>query len=158
MTETRTQQEILDELDSDWNFEALIEPYREGGKEDMPVRRTWGTVIDWLINKRKFPPDVVGAAIFLAWIKIKKDGHFVGDGTYGSAGNQFVHALRTLCAQLAKSRVTSNMMTGLAANIGEKIQVAFQNDFWTFLPWFVKMWSVKYWKFKLAARRVRKNG
>lgn len=150
-------EEVFAKLDEEWDFEKLIEPYREGGKPDIPVVRTWGTIIDWLINKRKFPPEIVGAGIFLVWMKIKRDGDFKGDGSYGSAGREFVQSIRVMCAQVAQARVSSNIMTGLAGKIGEKIQVAFQTDFWTMTPWFVKMWSFKYWKFALAKRRVRKE-
>jgi len=152
----RPTDEIFARLDEEWNFEKLIEPYREGGKPDVPVKRTWGTIIDWLVNKRKFPPEVVGAGIFLVWMKIKRDGHFKGDGSYGSAGEEFAHSIRIMCAQVAQEKLTTHMMTSLAGTIGEKIQVAFKNDFWIQMPWFVKFFSLKYYKFLVAKRRVKK--
>ena len=60
-----SEAEIFKKLEDEWDFEALLEPYREGGPgPERPVRRTWGTLIDWLKNKRGFPPDIIGAAIF----------------------------------------------------------------------------------------------
>ncbi|MHC4691036.1 MAG: hypothetical protein ACYS5F_15625, partial [Planctomycetota bacterium] len=91
-----TQKEVYDKLEEEWDFEKLLEPYRRGGpNQQNEVRRTWGTLIDWLINARKFPPEVVGSAIFLVWMKIKRDGHFKpdmkadGDQVWDSAGNKF---------------------------------------------------------------------
>ena len=113
----RSQEEIFRKLEEDWDFEKLIEPYREGGTKDQPVRRTWGTVIDWLVNKRKFPPDIVGAAIFLVWMKIKRDGPFKGDGTWGSAGNEFVQTLRVVCASLMQEHMSKKIFSGMAGEI-----------------------------------------
>lgn len=155
--EQRTQEDVYKALEKEWDFEMLIEPYREGGTANAPVKRTWGTVIDWLMNKRKLSPESIGAAIFLVWIKIKKDGHFKGDGSYGSAGNEFVHAIRMLAAQMESNKLSSDIMKGLAGKLGEKIRVSFQNDFWIMTPWFIKMFSVKYWKHRGAKRRIRKE-
>jgi len=148
--------EIFAKLDEEWNFEKLIKPYEEGGTKDLPVKRTWGTVIDYLVNKRKFPPEVVGAAIFLVWIKIKKDGHFKGDGSYGSMGREFVTTLRVMCAQVAREKLTTNMMTNLAGEIGNRIQVAFKNDFWTEMPIFCKVFSFNFYRFLWKKKRLKR--
>jgi hypothetical protein len=153
-----TQDQIFQKLEEEWDFEKLLEPYREGGTKSDPVRRTWGTVIDWLVNKRKFPPDIVGAAIFLVWMKIKRDGHFKGDDSYGSAGNEFVQTIRIMCASLMQQQMSKKIFSGMAGEIENKIKAAIKADFFYLTPWFVKMFSVKYWRHKNQVRKIKKNG
>jgi hypothetical protein len=153
-----TKEDVLKKLEAEWDFEALLAPYREGGTKEAPVTRTWGTVIDWLINKHRFPAEVVGAGIFLVWMKIKRDGHFKGDGSHGSAGNDFVHAIRIMCASVMQQKVSQKIFTGMAGKIEEQIKLGFKQDFWQMTPWFVKMWSPKYYKNRLAMRRMKKDG
>jgi hypothetical protein len=155
--------EVLQKLKEDWDFEALIEPYKDGGKPDMKVERTWGTMIDWLMNKRKFPPDVVGASIFLLWMRIKQDGHIPHDldekgrPIYGSAGRKFAHALAGICAGLMKEKISGNIFSDMANTIEGRVKAAFRNDIFSLMPWFVKMFSVHYWKHRSRMRKAKKN-
>jgi hypothetical protein len=169
MSEVRklTQKEIMGKLEKEWDFEKLLEPYRKGGpSKDKMIKRTWGTIVDWLINKRKFPPEIVGAAIFLVWMKIKKDGHFKADNgpdgmpIWDSAGNKFVQTLRAMCAGLMQQKSSQEIFSGMAGKIQEEIKTAFRYDYWSMMPWFVKMWSGKYWRHRKAVKktRVKKDG
>lgn len=157
-----TQEQIYEKLEQEWDFEKLIEPYREGGTLENPVRRSWGTIIDWLVNRHKFPIEVAGSAIFLVWAKIKKDGHFPGDGTYGSAGNQFVQSIRIMCASIMQEKVSTKIFTGMAGEIEDRLKVVYKADLWTNMPWWVKVMSVQYWKFrkqqKLANPQEKSSG
>lgn len=150
-----TQEDALNKIKEEWDFEKLLEPYKESGHVDMPVERNWGTIISWLVNTYKFPPDIVGAGIFLVWMKIKRDGHFKGDGKYGSPGREFVHAIRTMCASVMQERVTKKIFSGMAGKIEQQIKSAFVSDFWAMMPWFIKMFSFKYWKHKIVRMKVR---
>jgi hypothetical protein len=152
-----SEEKILETLKEKWDFDALIAPYKEGGKEDRPIERTWGTMIDWLINKRKYPPDIVGASIFLVWMRIKQDGHIPPDYTrpdpkadpipiYGSAGRKFAHAVAGVCGGLMKQKVVGSIFSDMAGSIESRIKTAFRNDTFILMPWFVKMFSRQYWK------------
>lgn len=151
-----TEKQVLERLEEEWDFEKLIEPYREGGTPQHPVRRTWGTVIDWLVNKRKFPPDIVGAGIFLVWMKIKRDGPFEGDGSYGSAGNEFVQSIRVMCASLMQQHMSKQIFSGMAGEIEKRIKESIKAEIFYLFPWFIKMFSIKYIKHRRALRKVRK--
>ena len=165
MNPQMTQEEFYKKIEQEWDFEKLIEPYRHGGPNRAnEVRRSWGTIIDWLINRRHFPPEVVGAGIFLTWMQVKRDGHFKpdfnsdGKEVWDSAGNKFVQSIKAMCASVAKQQMSMQIFSGMAGKIEEQIKIAFRGDFWTMTPWFVKMFSVKYWKYRIENRRFKKNG
>lgn len=153
-----TQEMVLDKLKREWDFEQLLEPYRDGGPDKLhKVERSWGTIIDWLINRHKFPADVVGAGIFLVWMHIKANGHFNGDGSWGSAGNQFVHAIKTSCASIMQQQMSQQIFSGMAGEIEQKIKMAYQHDLWRNIPWWVKMFAMNWWKFKSVQRKAKKS-
>jgi hypothetical protein len=165
MTEAKiSKEDLYQRLSDEWDFEQLLEPYREGGTPSNPVRRTWGTMIDWLINKRKFPPDVVGAGIFLAWMKIKKDGHFPPDidpkdpkrVIYGSAGDKFAKGVAAICGSIMQQKMSQQIFSGMAGKVEQQIKDSFNQDFWDLTPWFVKMFSIKYWKHRTRIKQARK--
>ena len=150
-----SSKEVFAALDKEWNFDILLEPYLEGGSKDHPVTRSWGTVIDWLINKRKFPPDVVGAGIFLTWLEIKKNGDFRGDGTYGSPGDEFVNYIRQVCASIMKQRATQQIFSGMAGKVGQQIQATSMMNLWDSMPWWLKLFSWKYKKYKKQQKELK---
>ena len=113
---TRPSKKNLDQIlkeqrANEFDFEALIEPYREGGTQALPVRRTWGTVVRWLLDKHKFEPIVAGAAIMLVCLEMKSGKVFQGNGTYGSSGDQFVQYIRRLCLSLREKNQADNVFS-----------------------------------------------
>jgi len=105
--------EIWDEKNR-FNFDELLKPYIEGGAEPNPVKRTVGTILDYLINKKRYPVDVAGAA-FLIVFKGLFDGHeYKGDGTYGSKGRELVTAIRLKCDEINQQRLRSQTFETIA--------------------------------------------
>lgn len=97
------------------NFDKLLKPYREGGTQENPVRRSLSTIASALIYKNRLPADVVGAAILKTFIKIAERGiKFEGDGSYGSAGRELFMYIKREAVKLAliqsKEAVVSSIL------------------------------------------------
>lgn len=82
------------------DFEKLLDPYREGGTPEQPVRRTMGTMLDYFLNKKKYPKDVVGAALLVVFSELRVGRKFEGDGSYASPGRQLVSYIRRTCDEI----------------------------------------------------------
>lgn len=89
------------------NFKDILKPYEEGGTESNPVKRTMGTITDYLLNKKQYPLDIVGGAIFLVFTWLNAGNLFKGDGSYGSKGSELVTSIRLKCDELLKARLES---------------------------------------------------
>jgi len=89
------------------NFDKLLEPYKDGGTEEIPVERTMGTIIDYLVNKKGYSLDTVGAAIFTVFFQMDAGITFKGDGSYGSEGRQLVTAIRMVCDEYNQAKLTA---------------------------------------------------
>jgi hypothetical protein len=89
-----------------FSFDRLIKPYSQGGLESKPVTRTIDLQIDWLINKKNYPLDIVGSALLITYTKLYY-GHvkFHGDGTYGSKGHQLDRYLAETCEKIYQQRL-----------------------------------------------------
>lgn len=87
------------------NFDKLLEPYKEGGTENIPIERTMGTIVDYLLNKKGYPLDTVGAAIFTVFFQMDVGLVFKGDGSYGSKGRELVTAIRMKCDEYAHEKL-----------------------------------------------------
>ncbi len=110
-------QEAIEEEKKDFSFEDLIEPYREGGTRENPIRRTWGTMIQWLMGK-KFDTDVIGAAILLiVCLELKNGRKFEGNGSYGSPGHQLAQYIRGTCVAINQRKQAEKVF----AILGQKI-------------------------------------
>ena len=88
-------------------FEKLLNPYVKGGTKSNPVKRSMGTIIDYLINKKGYPIDIVGASIFYVFFWLNAGNEFKGDESYGSKGKELVTAIRLKCDELLKERLIS---------------------------------------------------
>lgn len=73
MADKKTPAQIWDEKKV-FDFSTIIKHYSMGGTKEVPVTRTWGTVVDYLLNKKGYPPDIVGSAIMLTFLRIKERG------------------------------------------------------------------------------------
>ncbi len=139
-----TQEEIL--AKKEFNFDKLLEPYREGGTKENPVTRTIGTILDWLIFKKKFPPEIVGAALLLTFIEIKNGKVFKGDDSYGSAGNEMVRSILMLCNELSKGKLKDKFYKTIAEAKIEETGLLIEKKIATAFPWFLKPVSAVWWR------------
>ena len=114
MPKQLTLNEIYANIKRDWDIEELIAPYREGGTADQPVERSSGTILDWLINKKKFPPDVAGAGLLSVLMECKRGKRFQGDGSYGSKGGEFVQYIAHRCDEFNQKHLQSEMFKTIA--------------------------------------------
>ncbi len=89
------------------NFNQLLIPYNKGGTEREQVERTMGTIIDYLLNKKGYPLDIVSAAIFTVFMWLNTGGRFLGDGSYGSPGRELITAIRIKCDELFQLKLES---------------------------------------------------
>ena len=87
------------------NFDELVEPYREGGTEANPDERTLGTIVDYLVNKKKYNYHTVSTAILKTFVELSNGLKFKGNGTYGSEGRQFITYLRRTCDKLEQNQL-----------------------------------------------------
>ena len=93
-------------LKKDISFENLLKPYAQGGTKTSPVKRSMGTIVEYLVNKKGYPIDVAGAAIFYVLFWLSAGNKFKGDGSYGSKGKELVTAMRLKCDELLKEKLT----------------------------------------------------
>lgn len=120
MPKKLTLNEIYSKVKKDYDIETLILPYEEGGTESQPVQRSSGTILDWLINKKKFPPDIAGAGLISVLMEMKKGRQFLGDKSYGSKGREFIHYVAMRCDEFNKRHLQSEMYRTIA---GAKLEV-----------------------------------
>lgn len=138
-----TEQQIWDKK-NEFDFEKLLDPYREGGTETKPVRRTMGTLIDWLLNKKKYPIDVVGAALLKVFLELHQGKRFEGDGTYGSPGHELCLGLRTVCDEMNKVTVQNKMYQWMAQNVFMSVaKWAAEETKRQMKPWWKRIFSKK---------------
>ena len=120
MPKKLTLDEIYSKVKKDWDIEELIKPYSEGGTKEQPIERSSGTVIDWLINKKKFPPDIAGAGLLSVLMEMKRGKVFLGDKTYGSKGREFIHYVAQRCNEFNQNKLQKEMYRTIA---GAKLEV-----------------------------------
>ena len=132
----------------EFNFEKLLEPYVEGGTENDPVKRTMGTILDWLIHKKKFPPKIVGAALLLTLIELKNGKVFKGDGSYGSAGRELARSILFLCSEIAQGDIKNAFYKTIAEAKIEETSLLIDKRIGKALPWFIKPFSFVWWRTK----------
>lgn len=86
-----------------FDIENLLKPYENGGTKEAPVKRSIATLSTKLLYQYKFPPDIVGKAIFQTFFDMAHKGlEFKGDGSYDSNGTELFTHIRNLCVELAK--------------------------------------------------------
>jgi len=88
-----------------FNFDKLLEPYKEGGTEQSPITRTIGTITSKLMISYRIPPDIVGSAIYKVFYKIAHDGlEFKGNGKYGSKGAELFSCIKAQCIDMTQGK------------------------------------------------------
>ncbi len=162
MTAKLTREEV-EERRYQFDFEKLLDPYREGGTEKEPVRRTMGTIIDYLLNKKKYPQEVVGAGILAVFMQLKNGKVFPGDGTYGSRGRELVTAIRIACDRLARKKLQADLYGQIAQGRMEEMKTFISNQMLVTIsplfltPWYKKLPFSKYKKWRKALKKHLKT-
>ena len=103
------------------NIDKLLKPYSDGGFESQPVKRTVGTIVDYLVNKKGYPLEIVGGAIFIVLNYLNTGGEFKGDGSYGSKGKELVTSIRLKCDELLKQRLEGATYQAFVEYYGEHL-------------------------------------
>jgi len=149
-----TPAEQLGKKAMEYDFEAVMKHYEEGGTPDNKVTRTWGLVISWLVEKKKFPLEVVGAAILITMERINKEGHFKGIGDkYGSKGREFDRNLAATCEMINNQKLTNEAFKSIAEARAPYMQLFISKQTFSLFPWWVKMLSWKYWKYRKWSKK-----
>jgi len=128
-----------------FDINLLLKPYEEGGTESTPVKRTFGTMLDWLINKKKYPVDVAGAGLLILFLDLDKGKVFKGDGSYGSPGREMVTALRFICDALLRKKLKNKFFQQAVKGLPEV------SEFMTVtainvLPFFLRPFTLSWWR------------
>ena len=147
MTEEKkqlTEEEIY--AKKEFNFDKLLDPYRDGGTENNPVRRTMGSILDWLIFKKKFHPKIVGAALLLTFIELKNGKVFKGDGSFGSPGKELVRSIMMLCHELSKGEMKNAFYKQIAEAKIKETGLLLDKRIAKNYPWFLKIFSAVWWR------------
>lgn len=105
----------------DMNFNLLLRAYREGGTKDQPIERTMATIVDYLMNKKQYPADVIGGALFLVFNWLAMGHKFHGDGTYGSRGRELVTAIRLKCDELLHEKIEAETYKAFVEAYSDKL-------------------------------------
>ena len=120
MAKKLTLKEIYANIKEGYDIEVQLAPYKDGGTENRKVERSSGTILDWLINKKKFSPEMAGAGLISTLMEMKQGLSFPGDGTYGSKGDEMVHYIAQKCDRFNKKQLQFEMFKTIA---GAKIEV-----------------------------------
>jgi len=98
-----------------YNFNTLLRPYRAGGTEQNPTRRTLETITGALISRYKFTPHEAGAAMLKVFHEMADNGlEFKGDGTYGSEGRELFSCIRAQATAMKQDEVMKEVELELA--------------------------------------------
>lgn len=115
MAKQLTLEEIYKKIKDDYDIEKLLEPYKEGGTENEPIERSSGTILNWLINKKKFSPDIAGAGLISVLMELRQGKKFDGDGSYASAGNDLAHYIAERCDNFNRQKLRDLCLKQLPA-------------------------------------------
>jgi len=142
-----------------FNFDELLDPYSEGGTENQPVKRTMGTILDYLLNKKKYPLEVVGAAVLSIFIRMNNEGlKFEGDGSYGSSGAQLVTNIRIACDKLLHKNLKGALYEQIARGRMDEMKTFIENQQLITIaplvtsPWYKRLPFSKYRKWRKKIR------
>lgn len=139
------------------SLENMIKPYEEGGTEGNPITRTLGGIFYWLTVTKKIPQEIAGGAIFLVFLKLLQEGPFKGNSTYGSAGNDLDLAILQIAEDMYEDKVLNGMYKKAALSNSPEIKRFAMSIGFECNPWFNKMLTINYWKFRALKRREKKK-
>ena len=128
------------------DFNKLLIPYNKGGTERDNVERTMGTIINYFLNKKCYPIDVVGASIFMIFMFLDAGGKFRGDGSYGSPGRELITSIRIKCDELLAIKLESityqTFIEQFAAGLTYHIKPTLKHRFIRYMKYeFLSLWK-----------------
>lgn len=151
---TKTTRQIWEEK-STFDFDKLLEPYKQGGTRENPVERSIGTIFDYLINKKRYPVDVAGAALLIIFNDLHKGKVFEGGNRWGSSGRQLVTAIRMKCDEILQYKLKQQVFESIAGARMEALQELVFESVHSQTPWFVRVWAPRSWRW-LRRRKAKK--
>ena len=96
------------------DFKELLKPYKKGGTQSNPVKRSLSTICNALIYKHRIPSDIVGAAVLEVFMEMAERGlEFKGDDSYGSPGRELFQEIRRRCIRIATDRNVSEVLNSV---------------------------------------------
>ncbi len=111
----KTKEQLFESRMPDFSFSTLLEPYKEAGIESSPFERNIGLIVDWLVNKKKFPVEIAGAAILCTFMELYHGKEFKGvKGKYGSAGARLDHYIAQLAGEFLTQQLKSKTFKVMA--------------------------------------------
>jgi len=115
--------ELLDQKKvKEIDFNVLMKPYEEGGTFEQPVKRTWGTMLSWLINRHKIPVESVAAAILLVALELKSGQEFEGNNTHGSKGDELAQYIRNTAIEIERRKQVDSVYIILGKKIFNQVE------------------------------------
>lgn len=157
MPKKLTLDEIYAKVKKDWDIEELIKPYRDGGTQEHPVERSSGTILDWLINKKKFPPEIAGAGLLSVLMEMKRGKRFLGDKSYGSKGREFIFYVAQRCNDFNQHKLQSEMYKTIAGARLELMDEAIFEMVRTQMPSALMWLSPGTWRWLRKKRQAQKE-
>jgi hypothetical protein len=149
--------EIYSRIKADYDIESLLEPYKEGGTEGQPVERSSGTILDWLINKKKFSPDIAGAGLVSVLMEMKRGKQFFGDKTYGSKGRELIAYIAHRCDDFNRQRLQGEMYRTIAGARLELMDEAIFEMVRAQMPMIARWCSPGTWRWLRNRRKAKKD-
>lgn len=111
----KRREEVLAGQMPDFSFSTLLKPYRDCGMDSNKFERTIGLIIDWLVNKKKFPVEIAGAAILCTFMELYHGKVFKGKpGKYGSAGVELDQYIVQLAGRFLRQQLTAKTFKVMA--------------------------------------------
>ena len=142
MVDQTEKPDVFQETENEFSFERLLDPYREGGTPEQPVRRTMGSIVDYLVNRKKYSMEVAGAAVLIVFTEMKNGRKFKGNGSYGSPGAELVSEIRRVCDRLSRDNQQKQMYQFIADNVFKTIaQWAADEAIRQRKPWYRRLFS-----------------
>ena len=100
--------------------------------------------MDYLINKKKYEPAVVGEALIKVFMFLYAGNSFKGDGTYGSPGRELVTTIRIECDRLTQLALETKAYATMHQNtFYELARWVARETRRRRRPWFIRMFTKK---------------
>ncbi len=89
--------------------------------------------------------------------KLLQEGPFKGNSTYGSSGHELDVAILQIAEDMHEDKVLHGLYKKAAMSKSPEIKRFVMSCAYEAIPWFVKMFGVKYWKFRAIKRGEKKK-
>jgi len=100
-----------------FDFQKVLEPYKEAGTREERTERTWGKIVIWLSGKHGVPIKTIGAAILITAVQLEGGKKFDGDGSFGSKGRQLDQYIKDLAFRIQGAKEEDAIYASIAKQI-----------------------------------------